>query len=281
MPKNTHSYDNPKAYSENNSLQYRFAMTVINRLSLKKNARILDVCCGDGRIPVELANIAKEGLVLATDISDEMIRDAGHNYRHQANLKFIKMDASQLLFREQFDLVTSFNGLHWVKDQASALRGIANAVIENGKIALLLSHKKSTYHHALDAVCTQKKWQPFFKDYVNPRSFFTIAEYENLLEEAGLAFQPLIEEEMTYNFDSVEKLKAFFNASMANIKQIPADKKTEFLDDFCKEFLTLSQCNDLTQIKLSFWCLKVFASKPALDQKPKPPSIGTLFRAKL
>jgi SAM-dependent methyltransferase len=188
----------------------------------------------------------------------------------------MQMDTSKNLFRDQFDVITSFNSLHWVKDQVSALRGIARAVIENGKIILLLSHKKSQYHHTLDTLCSQEKWSHYFKDYLNPRSFFEVKEYDTLLKEAGLDIASLNEREMTHHFDTVEKLKEFLGNSMANIKQIPQDKKNEFLDDFCKEFFDLLECKNSTNIAVSFWCLEVLASKPVQTKKA-----GPFFRSKL
>ncbi|MEO8402374.1 MAG: methyltransferase domain-containing protein [Gammaproteobacteria bacterium] len=256
----THVYKNPEAYSKNNSLQYHFAMDAISNSQIAKGARILDLGCGDGVVTLRLAEIADEGCVIGTDISGEMIEFASKKYLNQKNLRFMQMDTSNNLFREQFDVITSFNSLHWVKDQARALRGIADATVENGKVILLLSHKKSQYHHALDIVCAKDKWKNYFKSYVNPRSFFELKEYETLLKNAGLNVTSLVEREMVHNFESVEKLKAFLGSSMANIKQIPQDQKDEFLDDFCKEFFNLSKNKNLTNIAVGFWCLEVLAN---------------------
>ena len=279
----THIYKNPEAYSKNNSLQYHFAMNVISNSNIDSSSRILDLGCGDGGVTCKLATIADEGCVIGTDISREMIEYASKEYQNQNNLRFMQMDTSKNLFRDQFDVITSFNSLHWVKDQASALRGIANAVVENGKIILLLSHKKSQYHQTLDILCSQEKWSQYFKDYLNPRSFFEVKEYDIFLKDAGLEVESLVEREMIHNFDSVDKLKEFLGSSMANIKQIPLDKKNEFLDDFCKEFFNLLECKDSTNIAVGFWCLEVLASKPAQIKKPVPSDnlSGPFFRSKL
>ena len=49
------------------------------------------------------------------------------------NLTFRVADAAQLRFADQFDLVVSFNCLHWVHDQAAALRGIRAALVATGR----------------------------------------------------------------------------------------------------------------------------------------------------
>ena len=108
----------------------------------------------------------------------------------------------------------------------------------DAKVVLLLSHKKSTYHHALDTLCLNEKWSFYFKNYSNPRYFFTIEEYKELLINAGLEVVSLNEKAMTHQFDSIQALKGFLSASMAQVKEIPLPMKETFLDDFCIEFLT-------------------------------------------
>lgn len=257
-----HSYKNPDEYSKNNSLQFNFAMEVISHTEIPEDTRLLDLGCGDGLLTKKIADFAKKGCVIGTDISEKMVDHANKTYISQSNLRFIQMDSSKNFFRSQFDVVTSFNSLHWVKDQASALSGISNALIENGKAVLLLSHKKSHYHNALDVICKNEKWNKYFKDYINPRSFFEVNEYQKLTEDAGLKIASLTEKEMVHRYDSVEKFKAFLSASMANIKQIPDSLKNEFLDDFCAEFFKLSSCRNLNNIPVGFWCLEITAIKP-------------------
>lgn len=262
-----HIYQNPEAYSKNNKLQYSFAMRVLSGAQICPSDRVLDLGCGDGRITVEIAKIAHEGCIIGTDISEKMTEYANHTFKGQGNLCFLPMDSSRNIFKNQFDVITSFNSLHWVKDQLDALKGIAQAATLDARIILLLSHKKSAYHHTLDILHASPKWLSYFNNYINPRSFFTKEQYNELLANAGLSVVSLNEKEMTYEFTSLADLKAFFSASMANIKQIPSALKKEFLDDLCVEFLKQSNCKNPNQISLSFWCLEVFALKKAFINK--------------
>lgn len=260
-----HIYKNPDKYSVSNNLQYDFAMQLIRRSGITKDVKLLDIGCGDGRITAEIAKLA--GVVEGTDISDSMVKHAAHTYSKQTNLHFSQMDAAKNSFKNQYDVITSFNCLHWVKDQESALKGIAYAATENAKIILLLSHKKSNYHFALDAVCSNPKWSRYFEGYVNPRSFFECDKYREMLEKAGLEVDSLLEKELTYHYDSLVQFKAFVSSSMANVKQIPEEKKEDFLEDYSKEFLKLLGVEHYGKIPVSFWCLEVFAKKPALENK--------------
>ena len=135
----SHSYKNPKEYSRNNMLQYNFAMQVLSCGQINPDDRILDLGCGDGRITFEIAKKAYLGCVIGTDISEKMTEYANNTYNSQENLRFFPMDTSKNVFKNQFDVITSFNSLHWVKDQEKALKGIAKAATLNARIILLLS----------------------------------------------------------------------------------------------------------------------------------------------
>lgn len=171
------------------------------------------------------------------------------------------MDASKNIFREQFDILTSFNCLHWVKEQEKAIAGIAKAACSGAQIALLLSHKKSLYHLILDKICSSSKWSNYYKDFISPRLFFDLDSYRTMLVEAGLDVIEITEEEMTYTYSSKKQLNDFFNASGSELEEIPELKKEEFLKDFATEFLTQVKHHNDKEIPVSFYCLQVIARK--------------------
>lgn len=256
-----HSYKNPKKYSENNKLQYNFAIESLHPLLFDSQSRILDIGCGDGLITSELANIVKEGCVIGTDISAEMIEYASEKYVEQNNLRFIQMDARHNFFREQFDIVTSFNCLHWIHEQQLVLDGIAKACCKNAQIHLLLSHKKSLYHQILDALMMSDKWKRFFTHFVNPRAFFSLDHYKQMIERSSLKVVNITETERHYFFKTEEKLQDFFSAAGCQIKYIPQELKNEFLNDFSKAFLKQSNLQEGEDIPVGFWCLQILARK--------------------
>lgn len=54
----------------------------IEAARVKKNARVLDLCCGSGCIGIALAHEVKDAKVLGADISDEALQLARENARH-------------------------------------------------------------------------------------------------------------------------------------------------------------------------------------------------------
>lgn len=279
MPK--HIYNDPKYYSENNALQYNFAMRMLRHLSFQKDSRVLDIGCGDGLITSEVARIVSDGCVIGTDISQKMVEHAATQYCSIPNIRFIQMDASQNIFREQFDIITSFNCLHWVSDQHSALLGIAKAAVEGAQIALLLSHKKSLYHEVLDALCSSDEWSLYFKDQKSARQFFSADFYRELLVESGLDIISLNEEEMIYHFESKESVAAFFAAAGSQPTLLPSSKRSRFISDFSDAYTKNVKTRQDGAIPIAFWCLQIVARKPSLLPSVRPERETQAFFAKL
>ena len=130
-----HAFANPDEYKEHSSLQYDFAHELIRDADIKETSRVLDIGCGDGKITANIASLASSGMVTGTDISLDMVSSATkeHVPSPNTNLGFMVMDAEENIFKKQFDFVTSFCCLHWVKNQLQALKGIKNALVENGQ----------------------------------------------------------------------------------------------------------------------------------------------------
>ncbi len=256
-----HIFNNPNKYSKNNDLQYNFAMAILSKITFESNSRVLDIGCGDGAITNKISQIVNDGFVTGTDISPQMIDFASKEYSNRNNLRFLQMDACKNIFCDQFDIITSFNCLHWVRDQKKALVGISNAASGGAQIALFLSHKKSTHHFVLDEICSNDRWKHYFDKIISPRSFFHLCSYKAMVIQSGLKVIEIVEQEMTYTYSSKEQLINFFSAAGSQLGQIPELKKKEFLNDFATEFLRQIAAQDDKEIPVSFWCLQVIARK--------------------
>ena len=105
---------------------------MIEELELRGDEQILDIGCGDGRLTAQLAERVPGGSVLGIDASSAMIDGARKHER--ANLSFTVIDAAQLPFVEQFDLIFSNAALHWLDDHRSLLSLMERALKPGGKV---------------------------------------------------------------------------------------------------------------------------------------------------
>ncbi|WP_293341684.1 bifunctional 2-polyprenyl-6-hydroxyphenol methylase/3-demethylubiquinol 3-O-methyltransferase UbiG [Microcoleus sp. CAWBG58] len=94
----------------------------------------LDIGCGSGILAWELAKYYER--VVAVDLSAKMLAIASQK-RSAPNIEYIQMDASQLAFDRQFDLIVSAATFHHLPNLPVALSGIKNLLNRQGKIVFL------------------------------------------------------------------------------------------------------------------------------------------------
>src|SRR6476646_4652806 len=105
-------------YYRQSSLQQTLAEEQLSRLTLNGDEQILDVGCGDGKVTAEISARVPRGSVLGVDPSRDMVTFAANHFGPPAhdNLRFEVADVRRLPYRSEFDLIISFNALHWVAD---------------------------------------------------------------------------------------------------------------------------------------------------------------------
>lgn len=114
---------------------------LIKNIPLKKNYRILDIACGDGRHAVGLA---KKGFLLTgLDYSSFMLRRArakAGEARAQKRITFVRGDMRAMPFHQEFDaaynLFTSFGYFEHASDDLKALKNIAKSLKVGGKFMI-------------------------------------------------------------------------------------------------------------------------------------------------
>src|SRR5277367_387087 len=110
-------------YARISELQHAMAEEVLALLDLRDNERVLDIGCGNGKNTSEIASRVPKGSVVGVDFSSNMVAFASSQYAaSHPNLAFQVADARHLPFASEFDLVVSFNALHWIPEQELALR---------------------------------------------------------------------------------------------------------------------------------------------------------------
>ncbi len=111
----------------------------IARMTVGRDARVLDVGCGSGWATRLLAEIACEGSVTGIDISDEMIRVARESSHALPNVQFEVATAEQLPFADNlFTHAFSMESLYYYRDIPKALKEIHRVLAPAGLFAAVV-----------------------------------------------------------------------------------------------------------------------------------------------
>jgi trans-aconitate 2-methyltransferase len=223
-------------YSRQSSLQQAMAEEQLGLLTLRGDERILDIGCGDGKITAEIAVRVPRGSVLGVDPSADMIRFASSHFdpKEWPNLRFEVADARKLPYQQEFDLIVSFNALHWVLDQAQALASIRAALKSDGRAMLRLVPRgeRKSLEAVIEDVRKRPRWADYFPGFRTPYVHFTPEEYRSLAERSGLRVLGLTVQDKAWDFKSREALQAFGHATFVEwTRHVPAGEWPEFISE--------------------------------------------------
>jgi trans-aconitate 2-methyltransferase len=224
------------SYSRLSGLQKAMADEVLALLTLKGIEQVLDVGCGDGKITALIASRVPQGEVIGVDPSHDMISFASAHFSPgiHPNLRFEMADARMLPFKERFDLVVSFNALHWVPNPNPALRSIRIAMKRDGRaqLRMVTAGEHKSLESVVEDVRKSPRWRGRFHDFEDPYLRMTADEYATAARENGLHVSHVHTELKTWDFGS---RAAFFEFSSVGLiawtKHLPASERADFVDD--------------------------------------------------
>jgi trans-aconitate 2-methyltransferase len=227
---------NAAGYVRISELQATMAAQMLGLLELKGSERVLDIGCGDGRITVGMAARVPQGSVLGVDASEKMVEFAKQRLAAEprSNLRFEVADARRLRFQNEFNLVVSFNALHWVPEQELALRGIRSAMKADGQAQLRLVPKgeRKSLENVLEETRLSSRWTKYFDDFHDPYLHLTADEYGKLAEQHGFRVLDLRVQDEAWDFKSREVFFAFGSVTfVAWSQQVPEAERPSFVED--------------------------------------------------
>lgn len=194
-------------YAERSALQRAMVSEALDAVNVPADARVLDIGCGDGFLTAALAARAAEGFVVGADASPRMIATAHRNApRHGAGPVFVVADARRLPLTGPFDLVVSFNALHWVPEQDRALAEIAALLRPGGRavVQVVCAADRTSLEATAMAVCRRPRWAPWFADFTAPYVHVDPQRYGALAASAGLTLEERTVTDRRWNFGSRE-----------------------------------------------------------------------------
>ncbi|MCR8898281.1 methyltransferase domain-containing protein [Gordonia sp. GONU] len=200
-------------YAEVSGLQRMVAEESITGLALAGDERLLDVGCGDGFITMLLAERLPDGSVVGVDASHRMIdRALARVPFDMLRVQFHVDDVLALPFDHDFDIVVSFNALHWVHDQGEALRQIGRSLVDGGRAVLQMvcATERPSIEDVAMQVATDSRWAPAFDGFRAPYVHVEPAHFGHLAEAAGFTVDDLTVKDLSWQFDSVDDFRAWF-----------------------------------------------------------------------
>jgi len=119
---------------------------------LETGIDVLDVGCGSGRALNLMARMFPNSRFIGYDFSEEGIARARAEAQEHGtpNVRFEVKDAAKLDEKKRYDLITTFDAVHDQADPAAVLKGIANALKDDGVYLMQDIAGSSHVHNNLD-----------------------------------------------------------------------------------------------------------------------------------
>jgi trans-aconitate 2-methyltransferase len=226
---------NAAEYDRISALQAAMAEEVLSLLKLEGGERILDIGCGNGKTTAAIAARVPQGSVTGVDASAEMIAFAkDHWIPAHSNLQFAVADARKLPFDHEFDLIVSFNALHWITDQALPLQAIHGALKANGiaQLRLVPKGQRKSIEDVIEETRRSSRWAGYFKDFQDPYLHLTPEQYTELAEQQGFRVVSLHTADKAWDFHSRATFEAFSKVTMIEWTQhVPEAERPAFIAD--------------------------------------------------
>lgn len=185
-------------YRRVNTLQQWLARRALDDVDLGGVRSLLDVGCGDGRVTQSLAEQIPAARCVGIDPSPGMIAVAPSSGR----LTFEVGAAQTMTFADEFDLVVSFNALHWVREQAEALSRITTALAPGGRAVLVFvcGGPRPSLEDVAMTVTGGPSWRESFAGFAAPFVHPDPEEWQRTVRSAGLTVDDVRVDDLSWDF---------------------------------------------------------------------------------
>ena len=251
-----------KNYKENSKPQDDMALYALQQICLQEYFKVLDVGCGNGKTTAYIADQVPHGFVTGIDSSKSMIDISQNDYVMYSNLAFKLQDITTFESESQFDLVTAFNSLPWVKDQQKAYKNIAQSLVSGGKLLALVSDENSPILQAYRTAFALPQWQQCFENY-NP-SYYPCSQAMVEKHIMNAALRSVLVKKASLPWQAMHRdvfLKVL--AGTPGVRDaIQPERYMNFLNDVLDEYLKTVPADQDGNIVLDAGLILVIAEKP-------------------
>jgi trans-aconitate 2-methyltransferase len=222
-------------YAQVSGLQRTMITEAMATLEFSPDDWVLDIGCGDGFLTRAIADLVPSGGAVGADASRRMIAAAHASTDPTASGPwFVVADARRLPFTRYFDAAVSFNALHWVPQQADALRQLAAVVKPGGHatIQMVCGGERPSLESTAMAVCQSRSWATWFEDFTAPFVHVDPNRFGDLVEAAGLVVEQVTVVDREWDFGSREVFERWCAVgSTAWTDRLPEPERARFVSD--------------------------------------------------
>lgn len=228
-------------YSRVSSLQRTVAAETLAELVVDGGEWVLDIGCGDGFLTREIGARLPRGYIVGVDASPRMVATAGHfGPSAPAGPAFVCADARQLPFGRSFDMVVSFNALHWVLQLGDALAGIAAVLRPRGRavIQMVCGGTRPSIESTAMLVAASDRWTSYFAGFRAPFNHPDPTALRELAERCGLRMDAMTVRDRQWDFGTAEEFTGWCRVgSTAWTDRLPEADRAAFVDDMVGAYL--------------------------------------------
>jgi trans-aconitate 2-methyltransferase len=257
---------NASEYSQHSANQFEWAKELIPKLELTGKESVLDIGCGNGKVTHLLSTYLPHGRVVGVDSSEEMISSARKDFPncHNPNLTFLKMDARELTFLQEFDVAFSSSTLHWIIDHQTVLAGVYDSLDKGGKLLFQMAGKGNAQDvlAVVEELISEEDCKPYFKNFTFPYGFYAPEQYSVWLQEAGFKSEraELFPKEMTLN--GKEGLVGWIKSVwLPFTERVPASLRDLFVNEIAERYLAAYPLDETGIVRIKMTRLEVQATK--------------------
>ena len=226
---------NPESYAKNARFVSDLGEPLLRLLAPQPSETILDLGCGDGALTEKI--IAVGCTVYGCDSSLAQLCAA-----RARGIKSFVMDGQRLAIKPCFDAVFTNAALHWMKDAAKVVEGVASALKPGGRFVGEFGGKGNVemIRQALHAQLSKRGIDPWS---VDPWYYAAPTEYAELLKRYGFTvdYIELIPRPTTLPGDISDWLEVF---AQPFTKAVSESERAEFLAEVRRELQPNLQKSD-------------------------------------
>ncbi len=244
----------PTIYQNYTEQHQTLTMKVLKNYQFKGHEKVLDISSGDGRTSLEIAKALPDGMIIGIEPSEEMVDFANLKLIDLPNAYFKKSNCEAFEFTQKFDLIVSFNSLHYLSNHRLMLRNMRKHLAKDGRILLSLNtlQKNSTIVEAMHATLGQKKWSEHAKSYDDSHLVAEMSpeEYRQVLEEIGFKVQICERARHHTCFKTKAAFHAWVSSWISSLVKIPDDRFQEFCQDVVSCYLEKTSQSESKQVTI-------------------------------